>query len=78
MSRRRLERALAAEGVIRGGAIRDERKRLALAWLPKLSIDEVAQHLGYASTPAFSRAFRRWTGRPPSAHRPARDGTRSR
>ncbi|MCU7647079.1 AraC family transcriptional regulator [Pseudomonas piscis] len=47
------------------------RMRLASQWLAheKLSIDAVAQRLGYASQAAFSRAFKRITGQPPGATR---------
>jgi AraC-like DNA-binding protein len=72
MSRRSLERAHAAEGVTAAHLFECERKRLALLWLPKMNIDEVAQRIGYASTPAFSRAFRRWTGQSPGAYQRAR------
>jgi len=72
MSRRSLERALAAEGVTAAQLFESERKRLALLWLPQMTIDEVAQRTGYANTPAFSRAFRRWTGQSPSAYRRTR------
>src|SRR5262245_52851169 len=43
MSRRRLERALAPEGVTAAELFESERRRLALVWLPQLSVDEVAQ-----------------------------------
>lgn len=67
MSRRSLERALAAEGVSPATLFDHERRRLALMWLPTLTVEEVARRLGYANAPAFSRAFRRWTGSPPSS-----------
>ena len=69
MSRRSLERALADEGTSASALIEDERKQLALAWLPELSVDEVAARLGYSDARAFARAFKRWTGRAPSAVR---------
>jgi AraC-like DNA-binding protein len=69
MSRRSLERALAAAGVSGASLFEDERRRLALAWLPRLTVDEVAARLGYADTRAFARAFKRWTGAAPSAYR---------
>lgn len=69
MSRRSLERALAAAGVSGASLFEDERRRLALAWLPRLTVDEVATRLGYADTRAFARAFKRWTGEAPSAYR---------
>ena len=69
MSRRSLERALAAAGVSGAALFEDERRHLALAWLPRLTVDEVAARLGYADTRAFARAFKRWTGAAPSAYR---------
>lgn len=47
------------------------RMRLAGQWLThdRLSIDHVAQRLGYTSQAAFSRAFKRVTGQPPGASR---------
>jgi AraC-like DNA-binding protein len=69
MSRRSLERALEAEGTSVGTLIQEERVQLALTWLPQMSVDEVAERLGYSDARAFSRAFRRWTGRAPSERR---------
>jgi AraC-like DNA-binding protein len=66
MSRRSLERALAAEGTSAAALIEDERKQRALAWLPALTVDEVAARLGYSDARAFARAFKRWTGVAPS------------
>lgn len=66
MSRRSLERALAGEGTSATALIEDERKQRALAWLPMHSVDEVAERLGYSDARAFARAFKRWTGVPPS------------
>jgi AraC-like DNA-binding protein len=62
VSRRSLERALAEEGTSAGAVLDDERKQRALAWLPALTVDEVAARLGYSDRRAFARAFRRWTG----------------
>ncbi|MCQ9148294.1 AraC family transcriptional regulator [Brucella sp. BTU2] len=47
------------------------RMRLASQWLnrDRLAIDTVAHKLGYTSQAAFSRAFKRVTGRPPGASR---------
>ena len=69
MSRRSLERTLAEEGTSAGTLIEDERKQRALAWLPQLSIEEVAARLGYSDARAFARAFKRWTGLAPSEAR---------
>jgi AraC-like DNA-binding protein len=75
MSRRSLERSLAAEGTSAGALIDDERHRLALAWLPQLTVDEVAARLGYSDARAFARAFKRWTGVAPSEYRRATPST---
>jgi AraC-like DNA-binding protein len=69
MSRRSLERALAAEQTTAATLFDDARLALAKAWLPRLSVDEVAARLGYSDGRAFARAFRRWTGKPPSDFR---------
>jgi AraC-like DNA-binding protein len=47
------------------------RMRLASQWIGRenLSLDEVADRLGYASVAAFSRAFKRTTGKSPGAIR---------
>lgn len=47
------------------------RMRLASQWISRenLSLDEVADRLGYASVAAFSRAFKRTTGKSPGAIR---------
>jgi AraC-like DNA-binding protein len=76
MSRRSLERALADEGTTAAALIEDERKQRALAWLPALSVDEVATRLGYSDARAFARAFKRWTGIAPSQARSRATGGR--
>ena len=47
------------------------RMRLASQWIGRenLSLDEVSERLGYASVAAFSRAFKRTTGKSPGAIR---------
>lgn len=43
---------------------------------PRLSVEAVASKTGYASTPAFSRVFKKWVGLNPGAYRKsARAGT---
>jgi AraC-like DNA-binding protein len=71
MSRRSLERALSAEGTSAGALIDEERKQRALAWLPALSVEQVALRLGYSDRRALARAFRRWTGAAPKQSRRA-------
>jgi AraC-like DNA-binding protein len=65
MSRRALERALAAEGTSATAVLDEERRCYALAWLETHSVQEVAFRLGYSDRRAFARAFRRWTGTSP-------------
>jgi AraC-like DNA-binding protein len=38
---------------------------------PDISLQEISSLLGFSELSAFSRAFRRWTGQPPSAARDA-------
>ena len=47
------------------------RMRLAAEWIgrDRMPIDAAAQRLGYGSQAAFSRAFKRMTGRSPGAAR---------
>jgi AraC-like DNA-binding protein len=71
MSRRSLERALDLEGTSASELLEEERKQRALAWLPALSVEEIATRLGYSDARAFARAFKRWTGVAPSAARTA-------
>jgi AraC-like DNA-binding protein len=47
------------------------RRRLSGRYLADrdLSLGEIAYLLGYSESSAFNRAYRRWTGRTPSADR---------
>jgi AraC-like DNA-binding protein len=67
MSRATLYRALKAEGVTFEGVLDDVRHRTALEHLStgKLSVHRVAYLTGFSDPAAFSRAFKRWTGRSP-------------
>jgi AraC-like DNA-binding protein len=71
VSERTLQRRLNEEGTSLLVLLEDVRHELSLEYLrdPKLSVAEIGQRLGYRSLAAFSRAFRRWTGVSPAAHR---------
>lgn len=65
---RTLNRRLAAEGTT-FARLRDEtRHSMAVQLLrgTKLQAAEIAEKLGYANASAFTSAFRRWSGQPPS------------
>jgi AraC-like DNA-binding protein len=71
MSTRTLTRRLAAEGQTFGQVVDELRTDLAERYLRDrdLSISQIAWLLGYQEVSAFTHAFRRWTGRTPSASR---------
>lgn len=71
MSRRTLTRRLAAENVTFADLLSELRLELARKYLaePGMQIAEAAWLLGYKGTSAFSHAFKRWTGAPPSRRR---------
>ena len=71
VSRQTLYRRLKAEGVTFEEVLDGLRRRLALRLLreEKLSVKEAAWRLGFSDPAAFSRAFKRWTGRSPGAGR---------
>jgi len=73
---RTLQRRLRGEGVSFAGVAGEVRASLADEYLrdPALSVSEVAYLLGFSEPSAFSRAFRRWTGRTPESARRARRG----
>ena len=62
------ERFLAVTGVTPLRYLTEMRMRLAAEWMSQdaMPIESVALKLGYGSLPAFSRAFKRVTGYPPS------------
>ncbi len=68
MSSRTLRRRLGELDTSFREIVDDVRKDLALDYLRNtaLSIDQIAGFLGYTETTNFRRAFKRWTGRPPS------------
>ena len=73
LSDRTLTRRLGALGTSFDGLLDNLRHRLALKYVMQsdLSLTQVAFLLGYANQPAFSFAFKRWTGRTPSETRAA-------
>ena len=68
LSRRSVQRALESEGTsyseLLGELLRD--RAMAMLSRPGTSITDVALALGYSDVAHFSRAFRQWTGVPPS------------
>jgi AraC-like DNA-binding protein len=71
MSPRTLKRRLAEQGTTFTELIDDARRQRALVLLEdrRLTLEAIAAELGYSDTANFSRAFRRWTGRPPGEAR---------
>jgi AraC-like DNA-binding protein len=70
LSARTLQRRLTDEGASYHDLLDGARAELAGSYLAEgWSVTEAAFMLGFADISSFSRAFRRWTGRPPSAHR---------
>jgi AraC-like DNA-binding protein len=67
LSRQTLYRKLKAEGVTFETVMDDLRHRMALHYLDgqKVSVNETAYLVGFSEPSAFSRAFKRWTGRSP-------------
>jgi len=71
LSSRTLKRRLSTHGVTYSDLLEEQRREKALLLLRSsgLSLDEVAEQLGYSDTSNFRRAFRRWTGISPAAYR---------
>jgi len=71
MSPRTLQRRLDAEAASFSEVVDDVRQRLARAWLADeaRSLTEIAFSLGFSDLATFSRAFKRWTGKPPGQWR---------
>jgi AraC-like DNA-binding protein len=69
--RQTLYRRLKAEGLTFAQVLDDLRRRQAVKLIrdPALSVKEVAYRLGFSDPAAFSRAFKRWTGKCPQAFR---------
>jgi len=70
-SRQTLYRRLKAEGLTFAQLLDDLRRRRALTLVrdAALPVKEIAWRLGFSDPAAFSRAFKRWTGRSPQAFR---------
>lgn len=73
MSERSIQRSLGEEQTSYRRIVDDVRKTLAIEHLsrPGTSATDVAFLLGFSEPSAFTRAFRRWTGTPPTEYRPA-------
>jgi AraC-like DNA-binding protein len=73
MSERSIQRSLSEEQTSYRQLVDDVRKSLAIEHLsrPGTSATDVAFLLGFSEPSAFTRAFRRWTGAPPTEFRMA-------
>ncbi|WP_409434462.1 AraC family transcriptional regulator ligand-binding domain-containing protein [Mycobacterium sp. SMC-14] len=70
ITERTLHRRLVGEHTSYRALVDEVRVTLAVAMLESgLTVEETARQLGYSETAAFSRAFIRWVGTPPSKHR---------
>ena len=71
MSERSIQRSLREENTSYRELVDEVRKDLALQHLsrPGTSATDVAFLLGFSEPSAFTRAFRRWTGLPPTQFR---------
>ena len=74
---RTLHRRLTDHATTFSDLLNTTRQHLAEAYLadPSLSLAEIAYLLGFREQASFFRAFRRWTGQTPTAHRSAISGT---
>lgn len=71
MSDRTLQRRLDSEGASFSEIVDQVRERLARQWLrdERRTLSEITYALGFSDLATFSRAFKRWTGKPPGAWR---------
>ena len=69
---RTLRRKLAEQGTSYQQILNDVRKRLAIKFLreTQLSMDEIAERVGFSDSRNFRQAFKKWTDSTPSSHRP--------
>lgn len=72
-SPRTLKRRLSEEGTTYTELLDELRAKRAMDLIAnsELTLDEIAHRLGYSDVANFSRAFRRWTGKPPGSYRRA-------
>ena len=70
MSRRTLHRRLKEEDVTFAEVHDDLRQRMAMEYLEgqKVTVNETAYLLGFSEASSFVRAFKRWTGKSPTAY----------
>jgi AraC-like DNA-binding protein len=73
LSERSLRRKLEQEGLSFRGLLDEARKVRALELMAGDGnlLTDIALQTGFSDVRAFSRAFKRWTGRPPSSLRAA-------
>ncbi len=71
LSVRSLQRALGDAGTSFQDLLDEARRELALLWIGDRtrSLKQISHDLGFGQSTAFTRAFRRWTGRSPSTYR---------
>ena len=71
LSPRTFRRRLDAEEVTFSSLVDAERRQRALSLLrsQELTVEDIGERLGYQNIANFTRAFRRWTGKTPSAYR---------
>lgn len=75
VSSRTLKRKLAELDTSYSALLEEERQQRSATLLrtTTLSMEEIAERLGYSGVSCFIRAFRRWTGHPPGTFRQSRD-----
>ena len=71
ISSRTLRRRLNAQGTSYKKILTNVRKHLAIQYLkdPRMGISEIAELVGFHDTANFRHAFKKWTGKTPSAYR---------
>ena len=71
MSSRTLNRRLAENGITFRELVKQTQEKISIELLKNTSntISEIAFQTGFSEQSAFSRAFKRWTGKPPLEYR---------